>query len=233
MRTRFKSTEYFENYITLNNEDIEFYEDGLKSGATKADRVLAVDRQIFTTSIHTIIAKYSAGAPIQEMQNDFLKVIDNLKTGWQSDTPTIQFDDYILMLWMLSLGILLDISEDDYKKIIMVLDNSNHRDYIYDIMISSKISDRNIDSNMYYPDEFGFLKNLYKEKNIAILKDYLDDSWYKKMKSTYWYDNDKNKNDVFFGYWSFESGAFVKILGLDDSSLKEQHYYPYDLVHWK
>ena len=164
MRTKLKSPEYFENYITLNNEDIEFYEDGLKSGATKEDRVPAVNRQIFTTSIHTVIAKYSAGAAIQEIQNDFLKVIDNLKAGWQSDTPNIQFDDYILMLWMLSLGILLDISEDDYKKIITVLDNSNHKDYIYDIIISSKISERNIDSNIYYPKEFGFLKDLYDKK---------------------------------------------------------------------
>ena len=33
-----------------------------------------------------------------------------------------------------------------------------------------------------------------------------------------------------FGYWSFESGALVKILGLDDSSLKEVQYYPYDML---
>jgi hypothetical protein len=35
-----------------------------------------------------------------------------------------------------------------------------------------------------------------------------------------------------FGYWSFENGALVKILGLDDSSLKEVQYYLYDMVHW-
>ncbi|MEI3790882.1 PoNe immunity protein domain-containing protein [Chryseobacterium sp. CCNWLW24] len=207
MRTKLKSPEYFENYNTLNNEDIEFYEDGLKSGATKEDRIPAVNRQIFTTSIHTVIAKYSAGAAIQEIQNDFLKVIDNLKAGWQSDTPNIQFDDYILMLWMLSLGILLDISEDDYKKIITVLDDSNHKDYIYDIIISSKLSGRNIDSNIYYPNEFGVLKDLYDKKNIAALKDYLNDSWYKKMKPAYWYDNDKNKNDVSLG-----TGALKAVL---------------------
>ena len=34
------------------------------------------------------------------------------------------------------------------------------------------------------------------------------------------------------GYWSFESGALVKVLGLDDSSLKGLPYYPYDMVHW-
>lgn len=233
MRTSFKNPEYFENYITLNNEDIEFYEDGLQTGATKEDRIPAVNRQIFTTSLHTTIAKYSAGYPIPEIQKDFLKVIDRLKAGWQSGASGIQFDDYILMLWMLSLGVLLDIDEENYKKITAVLDESNHKDYIYDIIIASKLSGRATDSPLTYPNEFGFLKNLYDTKDLNELKNYLDTNWYKKMKSTYWFDNDKNKNEVFFGYWSFESGAFAKILGLDDTTLKEQQYYPYDLVHWK
>ncbi|WP_366770662.1 PoNe immunity protein domain-containing protein [Sphingobacterium sp.] len=30
-----------------------------------------------------------------------------------------------------------------------------------------------------------------------------------------------------------KSGALVKILGLDDNSLKEQQYYPYEMIHWR
>lgn len=231
MRTTFKNPAYFEKFIALNNEDIEFFEAGLKSGDTKEDRIPAVQRQIFTTSMHTVIAKYSAGYPIPEIQNDFLKAIDNLEYGWQCSKINIQFDDYVLMLWMLSLGNLLDINEDDYKKITAVLDDSNHKDYIYDIIISSKLSGRNTGSPIYYPDKFGFLKDLYETKDIGALKKYLDNYWYRKMKLAYWYDNDKNKNEVFFGYWSFESAALVKILALDDELLKEQQYYPYDLAH--
>lgn len=52
------------------------------------------------------------------------------------------------------------------------------------------------------------------------------------MKLTYWYDSDKNKHETFFGYWCFESAAFIKILNLDDSIIEKQEYYPYDLVHW-
>ncbi|KXY58127.1 hypothetical protein AT278_02010 [Bacillus cereus] len=43
----------------------------------------------------------------------------------------------------------------------------------------------------------------------------------------------KNKNDIYSGYWSFESGAIVKILKLDDSNLKDTSYYPYDMVHYQ
>ncbi|MDD7379168.1 MAG: DUF1911 domain-containing protein [Lachnospiraceae bacterium] len=38
---------------------------------------------------------------------------------------------------------------------------------------------------------------------------------------------------AYYGYWSFEAGAIAKILNLDDSSLKDVPYYPYDLVHYK
>ncbi|RKO68268.1 DUF1911 domain-containing protein [Sphingobacterium puteale] len=41
------------------------------------------------------------------------------------------------------------------------------------------------------------------------------------------------KCNIHTGYWSFESGALVKILGLDDGHFKELQYYPYDLVHRK
>ncbi|PUV24014.1 MULTISPECIES: PoNe immunity protein domain-containing protein [Sphingobacterium] len=233
MRTNLKDKDYFDSYITLNKEDIEFYEEGLKSGATANDRIPAVKRQIFTTGLHTVIAKYSAGYPVQEVETDFIKVIESLKEGWQGEGKNIQFDDYILMLWMLSVAILLDIDDAEFRKIITVLEESGYKDGIYDIIISSKFSDKNTVSDLTYPNEFGFLKNFYATKNIEDLKNYLDKAWYKKMKPTYWFDNNKNKNEVFFGYWSLESAAFVKILDVEDSSLENQQYYPYDLVHWK
>lgn len=42
-----------------------------------------------------------------------------------------------------------------------------------------------------------------------------------------------SEHNIHTGYWCFESGAIVKILGLEDSNFKEQKYYPYDLIHWK
>jgi hypothetical protein len=33
-----------------------------------------------------------------------------------------------------------------------------------------------------------------------------------------------------FGYWSFETAAIVKIIGLYDSSFRDPQYYPRDLI---
>lgn len=39
--------------------------------------------------------------------------------------------------------------------------------------------------------------------------------------------------NLYFGYWSFELGALIKIKGLNNESLKDINYYPYDLVEFK
>lgn len=57
--------------------------------------------------------------------------------------------------------------------------------------------------------------------------------WYKLHKDAAWYDSHKSKQDIYNGYWSFEAGAIAKILNIEDSSLKDEPYYPYDLVHFQ
>lgn len=73
--------------------------------------------------------------------------------------------------------------------------------------------------------------NQSKELSIQKLEKYLKKEWYRGHSDCAWHDDHKYgiRHD---GYWSFESGALVKILGLDDSSLKGLPYYPYDMVHW-
>jgi hypothetical protein len=48
----------------------------------------------------------------------------------------------------------------------------------------------------------------------------------------YWYDAHKGpEGGGFVGYWCFESAAVVKAFGIDDKEIREQQYYPKDLLH--
>ena len=78
---------------------------------------------------------------------------------------------------------------------------------------------------------YNFQHNQSKELSIQKLEKYLKKEWYQGHFDCAWHDDHKYgiRHD---GYWSFESGALVKALGLDDSSLKGLPYYPYDMVHW-
>ena len=62
--------------------------------------------------------------------------------------------------------------------------------------------------------------------------------WYKDLAGCGWHDAHKPdpKSDSqagYYGYWSFEAGAAVILLGIDDdTSLHKYLYYPKDLVAW-
>lgn len=240
MRTNIKSKDYFEKFFELQLDDLNYYENSLKEGKVKEDRVMAIKSTIFLNSLHTLIAKYSYGENPKELVNDFLTVITRFEQGWDDKGTTpeddIHFDNYVLMLWMLSLGVLLDISDDDFNRIVTVLDKSNRKDFLFDYLIRYKMRDRSITSKLtyeVYKPLFEICNNTEKSVAAEKLKIFLAGEWYRGMKPVYWYENHNSKADTFFGYWSFESGALVKILGLDDSSLKDMQYYPYDMVHWR
>lgn len=61
--------------------------------------------------------------------------------------------------------------------------------------------------------------------------------WYKDLSGTGWHDSHKpdeaGNQGGYYGYWSFEAGAAVLLLGIeDDSSLHQYLCYPKDLVTW-
>ena len=65
------------------------------------------------------------------------------------------------------------------------------------------------------------------------MKNYLEKQWYGIHHGTAWHNSHKSKQNTYYGYWSYEAGAIVRIMNLNDEELKEQKYYPYDLVHFK
>ncbi len=77
-----------------------------------------------------------------------------------------------------------------------------------------------------------YMEKIFNSKDINIVKESLKKEWYKFHRDAYWYDTHNLENNCYQGYWAWDIGAAVKILGLDDSELKDCKYYPYDLVHY-
>ena len=72
---------------------------------------------------------------------------------------------------------------------------------------------------------------IYDRKKETFLK-YLR-GWYISHLHSSWYDSHKNEEfKLYFGYWCFEAGAIAKRLGIYDSDLQNEQYYPYDMVHF-
>ena len=211
MRTAFKSEAYFDRFLAESLEIFEETKAKLGAGEIRSDRIPAVRRSLFRHSLHRLIANYSYGVSIKEL------------------TPM-----YRESLSLLSFGIFLNISDEDFAKIVSVWDKTGRQDWLIDYLIAYRIPDRPIVDTLIFPKPYAALKKAVDEsdphKRSAIVKHYLEKEWYSGQKGVYWYEDHKNVHDIFFGYWSFESAAVVKIAGIDDSSFRDNMYYPKDLL---
>lgn len=107
-----------------------------------------------------------------------------------------------------------------------------HAPWEYEFLLESPYENAiDIKADLLFPDSFSSLKKAVHDENPAgMLKMYLSKVWYSENCGCY--EAHKSTQNIYYGYWSFEAGAIAKMLLLNDEELKEQQYYPYDLVHF-
>ncbi|WP_240515012.1 PoNe immunity protein domain-containing protein [Bacillus cereus] len=133
---------------------------------------------------------------------------------------------------------MLDVSQKHIIELEKLVEKEELNDYLIDFLLNYR--NENWEGNtaeFIFADPYESIYRVInadsKEESVDKLKEYLEKKWYKGHNDTGWYDSHENKNDIYNGYWSYESGAIAKILKLDDSSLKNTPYYPYDMVHYQ
>lgn len=235
MRDKIKDEAYFKEYIDFEIARLQKRKELIKKIVSERgvdDAVKTAFLSILNYGINLLNAEYSSGLDLSTIKETLSEVIDD-------NTQTSFENRYVEFLWLLSLSVLLDISKDDLNKILSVAKRDKIEDFITDTIINHIQKGGTVHEKIKFPTPYQSLKEVItlastdKQKATERLKSYLDKEWYKGHSDTGWYNSHKSDEDIYSGYWSWESGALVKILGLDDSSLKEQQYYPYDMVHWK
>lgn len=175
-----------------------------------------------------MIATYTAGYPIEKFKEEYLKYVDSLLPIWYSNSG------YDAILWALSIGILLEIDEATFDKLVDLVRKDDPEDYLIDYLIQSRHPEWTIRINYNFPRPYGFTRKIIEEENsekaISLLKEYVTKKWYPGHRDTGWYDLHKENIDNYYGYWSFESGALCKLKRLDYKQLEGLPYFPYDLV---
>ena len=175
-----------------------------------------------------MIATYTAGYPIEKFKEEYLTFVDSLVPVWHSNSG------YDEMLWALSIGILLEIDEMTFEKLVDLVRKDDPEDYLIDYLIQSRHPEWTIRINYNFPRPYGFTRKIIEEENseqaLKLLKEYVTKKWYPGHRDTGWYDLHKYNIDNYYGYWSFESGALCKLKELDYKELEGFSYFPYDLV---
>ena len=234
MRDRIKDENYFNMLIQKEKESIIRFEDAVKKITLEKgtlDRGVRNGYSILINSYEKEInSLYSLGEDLATIEESYKKLLFYYSKMWDRKYG------YIELIKVLSLAVLFQVNRSDIFELEEKLISEKFDDYLVNFLI------KKIDSTWERKGvEFEFkvydcLKIIVEsDEKIACeaLKKYLQEQWYEIHRECAWYDSHKSSQNVYYGYWSFEAGAIAKILNIDDSSLKDVPYYPYDLVHYK
>ncbi|GEM55832.1 hypothetical protein B0A58_08770 [Flavobacterium branchiophilum NBRC 15030 = ATCC 35035] len=231
VRAQFRNEKYFNKEIQYFIKIIEILKEDNKEYIKKHGALRGFQFENFTSKYNKLIENYySLGEPIQIMQPIFKESIENFSQAWSED-----YQGYPLLLQMVSFGILLKSDEEEFKKITDFLNKATQSnieemwkpDNLIFYLIGAKDNQRKGGKPYEMLYEITQLPKLEAEKAI---KDYLE-VWFSLHQTDPWY-NTHLRDSGYSGYWAWEVAAVVKVMKLNDSSFKDNPYYPYDMVHW-
>lgn len=237
MKDQYKDTAYFEGF--LDNHDARITKFERAAEALIAERgpdgegVYTLVSYLEVLYFNKLIALYSAGRPLDEIRGFLPEVVGIMERAY-THSVIRNMDYYNECLWLMSIGIMLEIEDRLMTRIKRIAQIYRDHDKLMDFLMNGSVSgNRHFLMDRPYAKLANVLMASDKDTSVMHLAQYLQNDWYPDHEGTGWHDTHEIDDFVYRGYWSFESGAIVKLLGLDDSSLKDVPYYPYDMVHYK
>lgn len=209
-----------------------------------------------------LLLHYTAGEPIEPLRAELEEVIAAYErygehlwnyTGDRNDVvfEFYNIDDYCPLMQLIGLCFLLHrrdllprlaALQDGVDAVGQKGQGTGGADWLFEEFMSFAVGPQNRyeSETVHWAQPYEALADaMSSEDNATALKD-LDrflKHWYKDLAGTGWHDAHRTEGGKdpagYYGYWSFEAGAAVLLLGIeDDSSLHKYLYYPKDLVAW-
>ena len=237
IRDKLKGRRHFEKILKSRQDEINSDKEFLpRAGENK----LFICRVIACNSVDVIQIRYSMDGGLKELREIYLDSLDYFLRGFNCGNPI--YDD---ILNRISLGILLNIPDENFMKLVDYVqrldEEAKPADWTPDLLLWFLLNSRLKDNEKRtYAQKLAFprgCKGRYRVTQAAdskaalkALKEYIG-KWYNLNKDAPWYDN--HLKSTYRGYWAWEVAAVAKIMHIDDTDLKDNPYYPYDMVHWE
>jgi hypothetical protein len=230
VRDWIKDGEYFNHFFKEYDEVRIIFQEKLGQTNIAASKDKWIKDYLFKQSLMHVVARYSCGDGLKSIRSDFLSVAKE----WESRRECLS---YANDLWVVCLAVLLEVGEARLALMRGVLAEAGVEDWLLTFPLDKALGrDPSVEGVMRIPSRYGLLQQMAGESDPAqresLMLEYLR-YWYQRHQEEYWWGYDKDKHQpLYFGYWSFESGAFAKLLPIPDGRIGDRKYYPYDLVHY-
>ena len=224
---------YFSEYIQRQERYISSLEEAIR--LEKRPLLFNPDRYetLFSMKLWIFKALYSRGEELDVLRERYEELIGDFKECW--DRSCVDIVDFT------SLAILLEVKDEDIKKIADVskeiqIGTKIKEDRLVNFLLHSRLPEVEYkDVPFALPKFYGMYGDIMESENPAEeLYLFVRRRWYTSRKCMGWWGSHlRLENYTYHGYWNYEAAAIVKIMGLDDTRLKECVYYPYDLAHYQ
>lgn len=237
IRDKLKTRKDFERVLA---EDLDIMETTKARMDTAKNINLYMYRSLSYSYILILQSKYSVDAKIDELRDIYIKSMHYFLQAFNKRNPI-----YADILNYVSLGVLLNIPDNNFRQLIDYVKQMDKQakpsgwtpDLLLWFMLNSRMKEQEKQKyaeTLAYPRLYNGLYKVIQAPNAAAAKDALSkylDRWYNLNSNAPWY-NSHLKDNSYRGYWAWEVAAVAKIMHIDDSDLKNNQYYPYDMVHW-
>lgn len=155
----------------------------------------------------------------------------------------LNLDAYIFSFWLVALASALDVDEQDWRRLILLIDNEGE-DLLLDRVIAQRQQDRKIGAALCYPGPYTKLLEAIdapsREAGALAIEAFVR-GWYEaigtarpagsrsRVQPPAWYRSDRIEG-AYFGFWCLEAVAVVKLFGVDDRRCRGLPNYPGDLL---
>ncbi|BBO59843.1 PoNi-like cognate immunity protein [Mycoavidus sp. B2-EB] len=263
IRDSLKDKEWFDKWIKFDEYAIGEYIKGLKTHFNDPTYKPQYIFELVKIYWYLMLSCYSRGDAIHELAQYFPPMLDAWEESerlgkdiWDKQTQytrnawEVNFDQYINCFWLVGLALALEIPNDQWQRLLVLIGNEGE-DELLDRIIASREPSRKIGNKLCHAKPYQRLLdaiNAPKDQQAKKLKIFVE-KWYAELirqpkkeqppkiealfsKRPYWYNFHLNtiEQGWYFGYWCIEAIAAVKAFGLDDSLCLGHPNYPGDLL---
>jgi len=237
LRDELKNQKWFDEQIQELNQLNQETKSELQNNEIKVARIPNVIRVIFDFNLRKVFSMYSRGDTVEDIKIVYIEAIESYYDAYQVGgidyRDSFSDWDFPSVLAMLCLGILYDIEGEPLEKLLEVTRSIPSKYKIINYFLSYFIEVKQIATPDKLEPAFKNFNKMIDMSNEEILsKKHMDKylKWLKHHLRGFLTNTHNDFTDIYVGYWSFESAAFVKMRGLDDSSFRDSPYYPKDLL---
>lgn len=148
---------------------------------------------------------------------------------------------YNWCLWLVALALLLDVPEDQWQRLVVLIGGEGE-DAVLDRIMATRSPDRQIGLTVLHPRPYARLLkaiDALPEQRSKLLEEFVV-HWYAELArkgadELWWYTfGDPVKHPLsmgsYFGRWCLEAAVAAKVFGIDDSQCLNFEHYPGDFL---